>query len=67
MYGLLSGPAFALSYAAAGLYFGNASDTKNRRNLLGGAAIVWSLASLATGSVNSLAVLAGMRFVMGLA
>ena len=33
--------------------------------MLGGAAIVWSMASLATGSCNSLYVLAAMRFVMG--
>lgn len=65
VYGLLSGPVFALSFAMAGLYFGKASDSKNRRNLLGGAAIVWSLASLTTGNGSSLWLLAASRFIMG--
>ena len=39
----------------------------NRSKMLAVACIVWSLTSLATGSINSLAVLALMRFGLGVA
>ena len=66
-YGLLSGPAFAISNVSAGLYFGKAASKLNRSKLLAVACIVWSLTSLATGSVDSLAILALMRFGLGVA
>ena len=63
---MLAGPAFSLSNAFAGLYFGKAADSKNRSRMLALACIAWSLTSVITGSVNSLLVLAIMRFVLGL-
>lgn len=67
LYGLLSGPGFSIAYAAAVLFWGRAADKYNRSKWLGLATIAWSLCSLATGSVNSLAVLAFARFGLGIA
>lgn len=65
LYGLLSGPAFSISNGIAGLYFGKIADKSNRSRLLAFAAIAWSLTSIATGSVNSFAVMCIMRFGLG--
>lgn len=64
-YGLLSGPAFSLAYALSGLFWGKAADKYNRNRMLALCCIGWSLTSIATGSFNSLAVLALMRFGLG--
>ena len=66
LYGLLAGPAFSLTNAFAGLYFGTVADTANRSRVLAFAAIAWSLTSILTGSVNSLFVMVMMRFGLGL-
>jgi MFS family permease len=54
-----------LSYAFFGLLWGQAVDKKNRKWIVALACIGWSLTSIATGSINSLAVLAVMRFILG--
>lgn len=64
-YGLLSGPAFSLAFALSGLFWGKAADKYNRSKMLALCCIGWSLSSFATGSFNSLAVLALMRFGLG--
>lgn len=64
-YGILSGAGFSLSYALFGLLWGQASDKFSRKWIVGLACIAWSLTSVGTGSINSLAVLALMRFLLG--
>jgi MFS family permease len=64
-YGILSGAGFSLSYAFFGLLWGQASDKYNRKWIVALACIGWSLTSIGTGSINSLAVLALMRFILG--
>jgi sugar phosphate permease len=64
-YGILSGAGFSLSYAFAGILWGQASDKFSRKWIVGLSCIVWSLTSIVTGSVNSFAVLASMRFILG--
>ena len=64
-YGILSGAGFSLSYAFFGLLWGQASDKYNRKWIVGLTCIGWSLTSIATGSFNSLAVLAVMRILLG--
>ena len=54
-----------MSYALFGLLWGQASDKYSRKWILGLACIGWSLTSIGTGSINSLAVLALMRFLLG--
>ena len=66
-YGFLSGPIFSIAFASASLYWGRAADKGNRSTMLALAAIAWSLSSLATGSFNSLPILAISRFVLGAA
>jgi MFS family permease len=65
-YGLLAGPAFSISNACAGIWFGKVADNTNRSKLLAFMAIAWSMTTIITGSVNSLAVMAMMRFGLGL-
>ena len=65
-YGLLAGPAFSISNALAGIYFGKKADSSNRIKLLSFAIIGWSITSIMNGSVNSLAALAIGRFVLGM-
>lgn len=64
-YGLLSGLAFSLSFSVCGIFAGIAVDKYNRVRLLSIMAILWSVTSVVTGSVNSLLVLALMRFFLG--
>lgn len=63
---MLSGPAFSLSYAVAGLFMGTLIQRFNRRNLLAGACIIWSLSSVLSGLTSSFAVIFLMRFILGL-
>jgi len=65
-YGLLSGPAFSISYAIAGIFMGLLVDKYNRKNLLAGACIIWGLTQIISGSTSSFAVMIGMRFILGL-
>ena len=65
MYGLLSGPAFSVSFSFAGLFMGILLNSVNRKNLLVISCLVWSIASIISGSTSSFAVLCLMRFVTG--
>jgi MFS family permease len=65
-YGLLSGACFSISFSIAGIFWGIASEKYSRKNIATLACIGWSLTSLVTGNTTSFAVLAGMRFLMGI-
>jgi MFS family permease len=65
-YGLLSGAGFSISYAIAGVLWGIAADKYNRKRIITAACFGWSITSFFTGSVDSLAVLAIMRFFLGI-
>ena len=65
-YGLLSGPAFSLSYAVAGIFVASLIQRSNRKLLLAGACIIWSTSSLVSSATNSFAVIFAMRFILGL-
>ena len=41
-------------------------EKSNRKNLLAGACIIWSLTQIISGATNSFAVLVAMRFMLGL-
>ena len=62
----MSGPAFSVSYAVAGIFMGKLVDKYNRKNLLGCATIIWSLSQVISGTTNSFTVLMLMRFILGL-
>ncbi len=51
--GLLTGFAFSLFYVLAGLPVGRWLDIGNRRNILSGAVVVWSVATAACGLASS--------------
>jgi MFS family permease len=65
-YGLLSGPAFSLSYAFAGIFMGLLVDKVNRKKLLLGSMFIWSMSTVISGTTNSFGVLFLMRFILGL-
>jgi MFS family permease len=65
-YGLLSGPAFSISYAFSGLFMGILADSTNRKWLLITACSIWSLSTMFSGMTNSFAILFIMRFVLGI-
>ena len=65
-YGMLSGPAFSISYAVAGIFMGLLVDNVNRKNLLLSALFLWSASTVISGTTSSFAVLFGMRFILGL-
>mmetsp|Transcript_38 Transcript_38/g.69 ORF Transcript_38/g.69 Transcript_38/m.69 type:complete len:197 (-) Transcript_38:109-699(-) len=65
-YGLLSGPAFSISYCIAGLFMGILVDKVNRKTLVSTACIVWSLSTILSGFTDSFYVLCLMRFVLGM-
>ena len=65
-YGLLSGPAFSLSYAFAGIFMGLLVDKVNRKKLLLSSMFIWSLSTVISGTTNSFGVLFLMRFILGL-
>jgi len=56
-----------LSFAIAGIFWGIAADKGNRALITSIACIAWSISSFVTGSVDSLAVLAAMRLLLGIA
>jgi len=64
-YGLLSGPAFSISYAISGILMGLLIKKYNRKMLISLATIIWSLTSIISGTTNSFAVLFLMRFLLG--
>lgn len=62
---MLSGAAFSLSQSFFGVVGGKAIDKYNRVKIIALACLGWSLSTYLTGAVNSLAVLALMRFMLG--
>ena len=47
-YGLLSGPAFIISYAVSGIFIGIFVGKTNRKALLAAACLMWGMTSLVT-------------------
>lgn len=64
-YGLLSGPAFALTFAVFGIFGGVISDKVNRKMLAGFFCIFWSLTTLLPGLSANIYVLFVSRFLLG--
>ena len=55
-----------IPYSFVGLYTGSLTDsTDNRKNLIGLVSILWSTTTLLSGAVDSFAVFAGMRVLLG--
>ena len=65
--GLFSGLAFAIAFSIAILPMGYLTDRTNRRNLLAGALVAWSLLTALTGMTRNFAQLIAVRFGIGLA
>ena len=65
-YGMLSGPAFSISYAFAGIFIGLLVDNVNRKKLLLSAIFIWSASTVISGTTSSYGVLILMRFILGL-
>ena len=65
-YGLLSGPAFCISYAVAGIFMGLLVDNVNRKKLLLSSLFIWSVSSMISGTTSTFGVLMLMRFILGL-
>jgi len=63
--GLLQGLAFALLFAVFGLPAGRLVDTQNRKLILAGGIMVWSLATIACGTMGSFAGLFMARIFVG--
>ena len=63
--GLLQGLAFALLFAVFGLPAGRLVDTQNRKIILAGGVIVWSVATIACGAMGSFAGLFVARIFVG--
>ena len=64
-FGLLTGLAFALFYAAMGIPMAMVADRWNRIKLIGIACVVWSGFTAACGMVSNFWQLAAMRFGVG--
>ncbi len=64
--GLLYGAAFSFIYAAAGLFMGRLADRWSRRAMIALGALGWSLATLFSGLVSSMAALVVFRLILGL-
>jgi len=65
-YGLLSGPAFAFSYAIMGVFAGVISDRVNRKMIMSVMAICWSVTTLGTGLIRNFWMLFVFRFMLGI-
>ena len=65
-YGMLSGPAFSISYAFVGIFMGLLVDKVNRKKLLLSAVFIWSASTVISGTTSSFGVLFLMRFILGL-
>lgn len=65
-YGILSGPAFSISYAFAGIFMGFLVDSVNRKKVLLSAIFIWSASTVISGVTNTYAILFLMRFILGL-
>ena len=64
---LLTGFAFSLLYGCVGLPLSRLADTRNRKRIIGGVMVVWSVATAATGFARGFASLFAMRGVTGAA
>jgi predicted MFS family arabinose efflux permease len=65
MLGLITGFAFVLLYSGLAVPIARLADRSNRRNILAVGCAAWSLMTVATGMVTSVAQLALSRFLMG--
>lgn len=65
-YGVLSGPAFALSFSITGIFAGVISDNSNRKLMAGGACVLWSVTTLLTGVIDSFPLMFVFRFLLGI-
>lgn len=65
MLGLITGFAFVLLYSGLAVPIARLADRSNRRNILATGCAAWSLMTIATGMVTSVAQLALTRFLMG--
>ena len=54
-----------MSFAFVGVFAGQALEKFNRVRILAAAVLVWNLSNWVSGSFNSLALMALMRFVLG--
>jgi MFS family permease len=64
-YGLLSGAGFSVTYCIATIFWGIASEKLNRKRMVAVSCIAFSVASIVTGSTNSLLMVAVMRASLG--
>jgi MFS family permease len=65
-FGLLTGPAFALSYSAASIFFGLIADRSSRRTLMAASYAFWSAMTLASGYTTNFIQLSLARAGYGL-
>lgn len=65
-YQLVAGPIFIVIYTFAGIFIGFAADKYNRKMMLAGCLIWWSVMTLVTGFINKFWQLAILRFGLGL-
>ena len=63
--GLLTGIAFSLFFAVAGIPLGIVADRTNRRNLIAICITIWSLATAACGLTTGLGQLLSLRLIVG--
>ncbi|MEI9964658.1 MAG: MFS transporter [Caulobacteraceae bacterium] len=63
---LLIGFAFAMIYGVAGVPLGFLADRRSRRNLIAGAVLLWSLATISCGFVHSFGQFFVCRILIGL-
>ena len=64
-YGILSGPAFSLSFATMSIFGGLIADKFNRRMLIIFACALWSTMSVLSGTVDSFGLFYFCRFGLG--
>lgn len=62
---LLTGTAFSIFYGCVGLPLSRLADTRNRKRIIGGVMMIWSVATGAIAFVQSFAALFAMRGVTG--
>ena len=65
-YQIVAGPIFIVIFTVSGIFVGFAADKYNRKLMLGGCLIFWSVMTLLTGFVNSYWQLVLLRFGLGL-
>ena len=65
-YQIVAGPIFIVIYTFSGIFIGFAADRYNRKMLLGGCLLFWSVMTLLTGFIDSYWQLVILRFGLGL-